>query len=98
MRPPPLRRDERQLEMSSSRKPVGRFWSLLLALGLAVTARAADPATSAWVHPGPDGRLVYKTTPAGDRIMDFSYAGYMGGGVRLPDVPLRKTVRPSGGA
>jgi hypothetical protein len=42
--------------------------------------------------------LVYKTTPAGDRIMDFSYAGYMGGGVRLPNVPLRKTVHPSGGA
>ena len=84
--------------MSTSRKPVGRCWSLLLALGLAVTARAADPATSVWVHPGTDGRLVYKTTPAGDRIMDFSSAGYMGGGVRLPDVPLRKTVRPSGGA
>jgi hypothetical protein len=30
--------------------------------------------------------------------MDFSYAGYMGGGVALPDVPVRKTVRPSGGA
>jgi len=60
-------------------------------------ARAAEPVISQWVHPGPDGKLVYKTTPAGDRIMDFSYAGYMGGGVALPDVAVKKTVAPSGG-
>src|SRR3954465_12803880 len=64
----------------------------------AAQAPAADRPNSAGVHSGSDGKLVYKTTPAGDRIMDFSYAGYMGGGVRLPNVPLRKTVRPSGGA
>src|SRR3990172_2199951 len=51
---------------------------------------------SEWVYPGPDGKLVYKTTPAGDRIMDFSHAGYMGGGVPLPSVPVRRTVHPSG--
>src|SRR5436190_732778 len=56
----------------------------------------AREATSQWVHPGPDGKLVYKTTPAGDRIMDFSHAGYMGGGVKLPDVPVKRTVKPSG--
>ena len=48
------------------------------------------------MHPGPNGKLVYKTTPAGDRILDFSHAGYMGGGVALPDVPVRRTVQPSG--
>ncbi len=53
--------------------------------------------TSEWVHPGKDGKLVYKTTPAGDKIMDFSTAGYMGGGVPLPDVPVKQTVNPSGG-
>src|SRR3982751_1785496 len=52
---------------------------------------------SEWVHPGPDGKLVYKTTPAGDRILDFSHAGYMGGGVALPEVPVAVTVKPSGG-
>lgn len=52
---------------------------------------------SEWVYPGPDGRLQYRQTPAGDRIMDFSHAGYMGGGVALPDVPVRVTVQPSGG-
>jgi hypothetical protein len=52
---------------------------------------------SQWVHPGPDGKLVLKTTPAGDRIMDFSFAGYGGGGVPLPHVPAKATVRPSSG-
>lgn len=52
---------------------------------------------SQWVYPGGDGKLVYKTTAAGDRIMDFSYAGYMGGGVALPSAPIRRTVHPSGG-
>jgi hypothetical protein len=60
-------------------------------LALSVSVRAAN---SEWVYPGPDGRLLYKTTPAGDRIMDFSYAGYMGGGVALPDVPVRIAVQP----
>jgi len=36
-------------------------------------------------------------TPAGDKIMDFSSAGYMGGGVALPTVSVRRTVEPSGG-
>lgn len=69
----------------------------LLAL-LSASAGAADNPTSAWVHPGPDGKLVYKTTETGDRIMDFSHAGYMGGGVALPEVPVRKTLHPTGGA
>jgi hypothetical protein len=76
--------------------------TVCLVLGLlmhpTITAFAAERSSSEWVHPGPDGKLVYKTLPAGDRIMDFSYAGYMGGGVALPtDVPVRKTVAPSGG-
>jgi hypothetical protein len=54
-------------------------------------------AVSQWVHTGPGGKLIYKTTPAGDRIMDFSSAGYRGGGVALPNVPVKATVLPSGG-
>lgn len=52
---------------------------------------------SAWVYPGTDGRLVYRTTPRGDRIIDFSHAGYMGGGVALPSLSVAKTVSPAGG-
>lgn len=51
---------------------------------------------SAWAYPGKNGKLVYKTTAAGDRLPDFSYAGYMGGGVALPDVAVMLTVSPSG--
>ena len=41
-----------------------------------------------------NGRLRYQTDDHGDRIMDFSHAGYMGGGVALPDVPVKATVNP----
>lgn len=51
---------------------------------------------SAWVYPGDNGKLVYKITENGDRIMDFSFAGYMGGGVALPEPPVRITIKPSG--
>lgn len=55
-------------------------------------------ARSEWVYPGTTGKLIYKTTPNGDHIMDFSYAGYEGGGVALPTIPVVKTVKPSGAA
>src|SRR5690242_13815543 len=70
---------------------------LILAVAWRAYAASDAPAHSEWVYPGLGGRLVYKTTPAGDRIMDFSAAGYGGGGVELPNVPVRKTLRPSGG-
>lgn len=57
----------------------------------------AGKALSTWVYPGKEGKLVYRTTPRGDRIIDFSHAGYMGGGVALPSVPVAKTVLPSDG-
>jgi len=55
--------------------------------------RAGAPAVS--VTNGPDGRLVYAADAAGNRVVDFSYAGYGGGGVALPSVPARIAV-PSG--
>jgi hypothetical protein len=55
--------------------------------GVETDTSAAEGPKSEWVYPGPDGKLVYKMTPAGDRIMNFSHAGYMGGGVALPVVP-----------
>ena len=50
-----------------------------------------------WVALGTTGKLEYKTTPRGDRIVDFSHAGYMGGGVALPTLPEKKEVAPSNG-
>lgn len=55
---------------------------------------------SSLVYPGPDGKLVYqKHANTGESnldnvIADFSNCGYMGGGVALPDVPVKITVYP----
>jgi Pectate lyase superfamily protein len=49
------------------------------------------------VSVGPDGKLVYKSMPRGDRILDFSHAGYMGGGVAIPRMMAAATVRPGDG-
>jgi len=51
---------------------------------------------SEWVYINSKGSLEYKKTEKGDRIMDFSHAGYMGGGVAIPEVPVKKTINPSG--
>ncbi len=77
-------------------RAVGNFhFSVALIFGLCLQTQAAP--TSEWAHLGTDGKLNYKTLPAGDHLMDFSHAGYMGGGVKLPTVPVKKTVSPSGG-
>jgi hypothetical protein len=49
------------------------------------------------VYPGPDGKLAYTPDDRGNTIPDFSHAGYKGGGVKLPDVPVRETVAPGKG-
>src|SRR5262245_41368592 len=50
-----------------------------------------------FVYPGGDGKLVYETDRRGNRIPDFSHCGYMGGGVPIPDVPVRVVVAPAKG-
>lgn len=64
-----------------------------------VVAANANPSGSkeSWVSLDSSGRLVYRALPRGDHIVDFSYAGYMGGGVLLPSVATAKTLAPSGG-
>ena len=59
--------------------------------------RTGDSPNSQWVHKGSEGTLVYKSTARGDQIMDFSHAGYGGGGVALPNAPVKRIVKPSGG-
>jgi hypothetical protein len=47
------------------------------------------------IHRGTDGRLVYEPiNELGDRIIDFSNVGYMGGGVAIPEVPVVLTLAP----
>jgi hypothetical protein len=61
-----------------------------------VFTSAALPAESHWIHLDAGGKLVYAHSPKGDRVADFSYAGYEGGGVALPQVPAKRTIAPSG--
>lgn len=52
------------------------------------------PATASLVYPGVDGKLVYTSDSLGNKIPDFSNAGYKGGGVSIPIVPLKAIVWP----
>jgi hypothetical protein len=65
---------------------------------LAISSHSADTAGpySQWVRPGADGKLAYAITSTGDHIVDFSYAGYRGGGGALPNAPVAETLAPSG--
>ena len=49
------------------------------------------------VHPGVAGKLIYTADDQGNTIPDFSHAGYGGGGVAIPDVPVKETVWPVAG-
>ena len=58
---------------------------------------AQSSAKSQWAYLNTEGKLTYKTLEKGDKIMDFSHAGYMGGGVPSPSVPVKVTLSPSPG-
>src|SRR5688500_9563641 len=49
------------------------------------------------VHAGVDGKLVYVPDDQGNTIHDASHAGYRGGGVAIPTVPVRESVWPVAG-
>lgn len=74
-----------------------RLLSLSPVLFAAELHAAAPVPSSEWVHPGADGRLVYKADARGNRIPDFSNVGYRGGGVALPEAPVRATLSPAEG-
>lgn len=44
-----------------------------------------------------DGTLTYEADADGFIIPDFSHAGYKGGGVEIPDIPVVKTIDPVSG-
>jgi hypothetical protein len=55
------------------------------------------PPSAQWVHFGTNGTLVYYSDNLGNRLPDFSWAGYMGGGVPLPVLPVKTTISPIAG-
>jgi len=69
---------------------------MFLLQGLIITAQDIPPTTSI-VFPGTDGRLEYVADSLGNKIPDFSNAGYRGGGVPLPFVAVKETLWPVAG-
>lgn len=65
-------------------------------LCIAMPRPSFGQATSAWVYYDSHGRLQYATDANGNHIIDYSSAGYEGGGVALPTVAAKITVHPSG--
>ncbi len=84
--------------MTISLSPSGWRAGLLCAsVALLAFTSAAAAWTSAKVQFDANGRLTYPADANGNRIPDFSSAGYKGGGVPLPTVPVVKTISPIAG-
>ncbi len=78
-----------------NKKTNARPFSLALLLVVFCSQSLVAQVTSKLIYPGKDGKLVYKPyTNEGDILPDFSYCGYMGGGVAIPDVPVKITLEP----
>jgi hypothetical protein len=69
---------------------------LIVAVPIVAVPAHSRESKEHWVSLDSSGRLIYRVLPQGDRIVDFSYAGYMGGGVSLPRLPAVQTVAPTG--
>lgn len=72
--------------------------ALLLGCTLGLVALLdAQSWQSTLVHYDSLGTLVYARDTAGNRIPDFSHAGYRGGGISLPALPVVHTISPVAG-
>src|SRR5687768_7930778 len=58
---------------------------------------AQSSAKTQWVYVNPQGIVTYKTLYSGDKIMDFSHAGYMVGGLAIHSVRVKITLSPLAG-
>lgn len=70
-----------------------RSFQVLLFLFPSISLAAAE-SPPPMVEIGPHGRLEYSEDTNGNRIPDFSNAGYMGGGVEIPDVQTKLALSP----
>lgn len=81
---------------------VSRRSILQLALAPALLSRSPAPRqdlrpTVSRIYPGLDGKLAYVPDEHGNTILDSSHAGYGGGGVSIPTVPVKETIWPVAG-
>ncbi|HXF11258.1 MAG TPA: hypothetical protein VN625_10780, partial [Desulfuromonadaceae bacterium] len=72
--------------------------SFAVLLAFIALSSSLNAVPSSWVYFDTPGHLNYQAWTNGNRIMDFSSSGYMGGGVAIPtNVATIVTVNPSGG-
>lgn len=88
-----------QRNLGSASAPAGRDFrasclAAVLSLGLLASSAAASVVKPPFVSVASDGALTYASDERGNRIPDFSAAGYGGGGVPLPVAPVRVVVTP----
>ena len=77
---------------------VSRAKFLLIVGGWLFVSLAAFSQSATWVNFGTNGILVYTNDSLGNHLIDYSYAGYMGGGVAIPtNIAVQETLSPSGG-
>jgi hypothetical protein len=70
----------------------------LLVLWRSLAAACPCHAQSQWVHFGTNGALVYFSDDLTNHLIDYSYAGYEGGGVAIPtNMTVQQTVNPVSG-
>lgn len=69
-----------------------RAWLMIVIIGV-LSAEASAQFTSQILYPE-NNRLTYVSDQEHNRIPDFSHSGYRGGGVPLPDLPVKITISP----
>lgn len=78
--------------------PFSPILALVLILLFVFAAGPAFSQSANWVHYDANHSLVYSNDDLGNHLIDYSYAGYEGGGIALPtNTPVEATVSPSGG-
>jgi autotransporter-associated beta strand protein len=82
---------------SSAPASIVRLFEKALFILLALLAAHAASAQALWVNMGGNGLLQYHSDNVGNHLPDFSFAGYEGGGVPLPVIPVADTISPTGG-
>src|SRR5207248_3264533 len=81
----------RSINANNWRHRMTRAVLMLFLIAGTCAACAAEKALPA-VSEGKDHKLSYATDERGDRVPDFSYAGYRCGDVPIPHVPVRVVV------
>ena len=65
-------------------------------VGSELPAHAATN-NSSWAFPGTSGRMIRQPDALGNRVLDYSGAGYKGGTVPIPIVTVKTNVSPVAG-